>query len=440
MRDLRPDSWAPPCVVLVGMGMGVGDIPAAALGWIERAEVLAGGARHLDWFPSHPGEKLPLTGPLNAWLDAVGAISRERRTAVLASGDPFFFGIGRRLAERLGKEHLVTFPNITSVQVLFARLNEPWEDVKVLSLHGRGAALDDSRWLMDLRLHPRFVCFTDPQHTPGWIARQLLENGMEDRVMVVGEDLGTSSERIHRLSPREAATGSFSSLNLVAVFDKGKESTPQSVSHGTDSSSRGSKSDAPPPRTALGLPESAFRHQAGLITKMEVRAVALAALQLEPGLVLWDLGAGSGSVSIEASRLVPLRYVAAVEKDPHRYRDLQENIERLRGSPIEAFHGRSSELLGILPDPDRVFIGGSGGDLPEIFHHLLRQMRPGGRLVLTAVTFDTLEAVRTFWGDKGYQLEIIQLNVSRSAPIGKTLRLEALNPVFVISVWKRPST
>lgn len=439
MRGLRPDDWAPPCVVLVGMGMRVGDIPAAALPWIERAEVLAGGARHLDWFASHPGEKLPLKGPLNAWLDAVGAISRERRTAVLASGDPFFFGIGRRLAERLGKDHLVTFPNITSVQVLFARLNEPWEDVKVLSLHGRGAAVGDPRWLLQFRLHPRFVCFTDPQHTPNWIARQLLENGMEDRVMVVGEDLGTSSERIHRLSPREAATGSFSSLNLVAVLDERKDAPRQGTPEETASSSVDLEGDAALPRTVLGLPESAFRHQAGLITKMEVRAVALAALQLEPGLVLWDLGAGSGSVSIEASRLVSLRCVAAVEKDPHRYRDLQENIERLCGSPIQAFHGRSSELLGRLPDPDRVFIGGSGGDLPEVFDHLLRRMRAGGRLVLTAVTLDTLEAVRAFWGDKDYELEIIQLQVSRSAPIGKTLRLEALNPVFVISVWKRAS-
>jgi precorrin-6B C5,15-methyltransferase / cobalt-precorrin-6B C5,C15-methyltransferase len=337
MRDLRPDSWAAPCVVLVGVGMGMGDISTMALRWIERAEVLAGGARHLDWFARHPGEKLPLKGPLNAWMDAVADISRERRTVVLASGDPFFFGIGRRLAERLGKEHLVTFPNITSVQVLFARLNESWEDVKVLSLHGRGSAVDDFRWLLHLRLHPRCVCFTDPQHTPDWIARQLLENGLEDRVMVVGEDLGTSSERIHRLSPRDAAAGSFSSLNLVAVFAEREEPPRQGTHQETASSSGDLGGDAALPRTVLGLPESAFRHQAGLITKMEVRAVALAALQLEPGLVLWDLGAGSGSVSIEASRLVPLRYVAAVEKDPHRYRDLRRTSNAFVAPPSRHF-------------------------------------------------------------------------------------------------------
>ncbi|GLI35094.1 precorrin-6y C5,15-methyltransferase (decarboxylating) subunit CbiE [Desulforhabdus amnigena] len=423
MKHSDSQDWNPPRVVLVGMGMGREDVGASALRWIERAEVLAGGGRHLDWFPDLSCERIPLQGPLNDWLDQVGRVSIERRTVVLASGDPFFFGVGRRLADRVGKENLLTFPNITSVQVLFSRLNEPWEDVKVMSLHGRGPAAENPEWLEQLRHHSKVVFFTDPQHTPDWIARQLLDAAMKDRTLVVGEDLGLPSEKIQRFFPEEAAARKFSPLNLVAVLDESPSR--QAV-------------DSTVPQAVLGLPETAFRHRAGLITKMEVRAVALAHLQLRPGLVLWDLGAGSGSVSIEASRLVPLRRVVAVEKDAERYRDLQDNVKRLQGSQIETVHGKAAQVLDALPDPDRVFIGGSGGDLREIFENLLRRMRPGGRVVVTAATLDTLEAVRAFWSDKPYEMQITQLQVSRSVPIGKTVRFEALNPVFVVSVWPKP--
>lgn len=414
----EPHDWQPPVVVLVGMGMGVQDLSPAAMRWIERAEVLAGGKRHLESFPGHPGAKIQIESNLSEFFGRVDASARERRTAVLASGDPFFFGIGRRLKERLGPERLLAFPNVTSVQYLFCRLGESWDDVKVTTLHGRRG--EAAGWMRELRGGSRLAILTDPQHTPDWIARQMLERAVDDWTLVVGEDLGLSSERVRCLSPREASEEKFSHLNVVALL-------PNAEKH------ESAFMDLP----AFGLEDEKFQHQAGLITKMEVRAVVLAQLRLQAGLVLWDLGAGSGSVSIEASRIVPMSRVFAVEKDERRYRDILENVRRFRCFEVQAVHGRAGEVLDRLEDPDRVFIGGSGGDLETILEKAIPRLRPDGSIVLTAVTVETLEKARGLLKSAGFNVSFLQIMVNRSVGIGNSERLEALNPVFIITARMR---
>ncbi len=417
----EPALWQPPLVVLAGLGMTRDDLSLRALRWIERAEVLVGGSRHLQEFPEHPGEKIRLEAPLDQTLKRVEEISRQRRTLLLASGDPLFYGIGRRLVDFLGKERLFVLPNITAVQYLLARLAEPWEDVKVISLHGRGEAAESRQWLRELRIHSKIALYTDPHHTPAMVARQLLEVGLSDRLLVVGEDLGLPSERIRFLSLQEAQSEEFSPLNLVLVLPA------------RDSTRANGWSEWP----ALGLAEQAFQHQAGLITKMEIRAVVLANLQLKSDLVFWDLGAGSGSVSIEAARLVPLRKAVAVEKNADRYKDLVENLARFGCAEILPLCGNASDVLNELPDPDRVFIGGAGEDLLLVLNHIIERLRPGGRIVQTVVTLDTLQKVNEFWRDKPFEVAVTQLQINRSAPILNTLRLEALNPVFIVTVWRK---
>lgn len=424
---LDPNEWNPPLLAIVGMGMGKDDLTFKTLAWIERAEVLAGGKRHLEWFPEHPGIKVTIQPSFDAFLVELDAISTQRRTVVLASGDPLFFGIARRLLARMGRERIAVFPNVTSVQALFGRLAEPWEDVTVVSLHGRNdRPAKKLAWLRQIRGHSRMVFLTDPNHTPAWIAERMLEAGIGGRTFVVAEDLGLPSEQIHRLSMDEVVGRRFSALNIVAVLpppgeDRVQEETPEE--------------QAP----VMGIAEDAFRHEAGLITKTEVRAVVLAHLQLQPGLVVWDLGAASGSVSIEASRIVSLKEVIAVEKNERRYLDLLENVKRFHCARIRPLHGNVSELAGKLPDPDRVFIGGSGGELLRILEIVAARLRSDGVVVQTAVTVESLAAAAAFWQDRSFDLSIVQVQINRSVPIGEALRLEASNPVFVISARRKNS-
>ncbi len=435
---LEPEAWQPPLVVLIGAGMGRDDLSLKALRWIERAEVLAGGERHLAMFPEHSGIKVPLKAPLDETLDSIGQLGLDRRVAVLASGDPFFYGVGRRVTERLGRDRVHTLPNVTTVQALFARLGEPWEDVKVISLHGRRRGTTpgeekhrgggDEAWLGEVKRHRAVALFTDPKCTPGYIASRLVESGFGDASLVVAEDLGLSTEAIRRLTPERAASMRFSPLNLVAVFRE---------VYGNGEDGRGPiKGGAQGNGPVLGLSEEAFQHEAGLITKMEVRAVAIACLQLEDGQVLWDLGAGSGSVAIEAARVARLEQAFAVERSADRYADIMENARRFRCPEVRAIHGDAAEVISSLPDPDRVFIGGSGGGLHAILQEAERRLRPGGRVVQTIVTLDTLEASRSFWQDRPFGLRVIHLQASRSVPIGKTLRFDALNPVFIVTAWR----
>lgn len=427
VHSLRPEEWSPPLILVAGMGMGPDDLSLGARGWIERAEVLFGGKRHLENFAHHPGTKLALGKSLENSLQELDAVSRNHRTLVLASGDPLFFGIGRRLVEYLGRDRLHVLPNVTTVQALFARLRIPWDNVRVFSLHGREETPQTMEWISLVVSGVPVALFTDGRHTPAWVAERLLDANLSRCEMVIGEDLGLPSEAVRSFSPQEALRISCSPLNLCVILpspDSAGEISRIPISTGVDEAGAG---------PVLGLDESDFAHQAGLITKMEVRAVVLAHLRLQPNLVLWDIGAGSGSVSIEASRLVSLSRVVAIEKDVERFRQLVENVRRWGGGSIQPLSGNAVELLAELPRPDRVFIGGSGGELGEILRQVAEQLRPGGRVVQTAVTLDTLETIRSFWRDRGWKLDLLQLQVSRAAAIGQSQRFEALNPVFIIT-------
>ncbi len=404
------------------MGMSREDLSLAALRAIERAEVLAGGERHLSAFDSLRASKVPIQSDLDGFLSRIVDVSRKKRTAVLASGDPLFYGIGSRLISVLGRDRVLVLPNITTVQALFARLGEPWENVRVISLHGRDERISASRLLQAVGRHSRVTVFTDPRHAPGWIARTILEAGVTDRSMVVAEDLGLPTEMLRCFRLEEVPNQGFSPLNIVTVL---------SPIGGSTSGSLDGRSPV------FGFPEEDFQHQGGLITKMEVRAVVLAQLRLCKGQILWDLGAGSGSVSIEAARIAPHGHVFAVERDEARFRDLTINARRFGCFEVSPVCGRASLVIDGLPDPDRVFIGGSGNELEAILEKVALRLRLGGRVVQTAVALDTLDRARDFWRNSPFDMCITQLQISRSAPIADSIRLHALNPVFVITAWRK---
>lgn len=450
----HPEEWTPPLIAVLGIGIGPKTCSAEALQWIQRAHVLVGGARHLEFFPAHPGEKILLRGSLDAMVDRVDSIAQERRVAVLASGDPLFFGIGRSLLDRLPPERLHFVPGPTTLQCLCAALGRPWEDVHVFSLHAREPSLE---WMWLLRRGCPVAFFTDQDHTPRWIATRLLESGFDRHAVVVGEDLGLASERIERWMPEEAAARDFLPLNVVLVIppqpartqaaQKGEGISPEATGISPGAAVGSGGTPFPDVETREGLNQSAlsflagvddevFVRRKGLITKKEVRGVALSMLRLAPGHVLWDLGAGSGSVAVEASLLYPLKSVWAVEKIPQRAEDIRANVRRFHCGEIQVVVDDALRAVSRLPSPDRVFIGGTGGAVAALLKSVWDCLKPFGRIVLSAVTWHTVSEIEAFSKAHGIALEAVQVQVSRAVPIGIDLRFEALNPVILVALEK----
>ena len=233
------------------------------------------------------------------------------------------------------------------------------------------------------------------------------------------EDLGQDAERITWMSLAEAQEREFSPMNLVVVVPEPGEASPRR------------------PQLHLGLPEAALAHQAGLITKAEVRAVVLAKLKLLPGQVLWDVGAGCGSVGLEASLLVPGGKIFAVERHPERAAQIAANRDHYGVDNLEVVCGRAPECLADLPDPHRVFVGGGGPEVGAIIQEAVRRLAPEGRVVVTAALLETLEAARTALEQAGWEVEVVQLQVSRSHPLAGGTALQALNPVWIVTGYLR---
>lgn len=406
-------------VQVVGLGTSPADLPAQALEIIAKAQVLAGGRRLLAYFPDHPAEKVVLGKNPEPAIRRLGEMARTRRVVVLASGDPNFYGIGPRLVELLGAENVRIHPNVTAIQVAAARLKIPWHETRAVSLHGRSwAALEAA-----LNGPGRLFIYTDPFHTPAAIAQWLLNRGLGSVRLCVLEDLGQETERITWLSPAESAGLTFSPLNVVML-----EQIP---------SGAGGHPEGPRPETRslhLGMPEEAYSPERGLITKAEVRAVVLAKLQLYPGQVMWDLGAGTGSVGLEASLLLgPEGRILAVEKDLERAALIAANREKFGVRNLEVVYGPAPQCLATLPDPDRVFVGGGGKALGDILTAVLGRLRPLGRVVLTAARLETLEEARRVLHHAKKEVEVVQLQVSRAQPFPEGSYLRALNPVWIVT-------
>jgi precorrin-6Y C5,15-methyltransferase (decarboxylating) len=370
---------------------------AAATDALRAAGAVVGARRHLDRVEHGAGTTVELAGPLDRVLDDVAERhERGERVVVLASGDPGFFGIVRALGQRLGPTALRVHPAPSSVALAFAAVGRSWDDATVVSAHGR--PLDDA--VAALRGASTAAVLTSPDNPPEAVGKALLAAGLAVDEVVVAARLGDGGASVVTTDLAGLAGGTFDPLAVVLLLG-----------------AAGAR-----PSLRWGRPEAEFEHRDGMITKAEVRAVALGKLALPAEGVLWDLGTGSGSVAVECARLAPGLRVVAVDRDADQVERARRNAAT-HGVDVEVVHGSLPEVLTDLPDPDRVFLGGGGLDVLDA---ALDRLRPGGVVVATFALVDRATEAHRRLG------AMAQVAVSRAVPVADLgARLEAENPVFV---------
>jgi len=304
------------------------------------------------------------------------------------------------------------------MQVAFARIKESWEDAVFVSVHSR--RIEDI--VETVRSNDKVGIFTDDEHTPAAIARVLLEHGVAGYRAYVCQNLGSKDENIVETDLPDLCETECSPLNiLILLRDQQKQV------------------GSPWPRR-LGIPDEEFhqrRPKEGLITKQEVRAVSLAKMRLTDESVLWDIGAGSGAVSIEASFLVRKGRIYAIEKNDADVAIIKENLRKFYAPNVEVVQSFAPDGLSELPAPTTVFIGGSGGRIEEILDFVSHKLKPGGRIVINVVVLENLVAAVNALKARGFVPDVTLVNVARSTNVMELTRFEALNPVFVIAASKK---
>ena len=436
---------------VLGLGLCPAHRSPDALNLIRSADLVAGGRRLLDELEIEEGRRLPL-GSLDEFAARIQSRAKDGIVCVLADGDPLLYGIGASLLRFFAPSELTFHPNVSAQQTACARFGLPWHDCRALSLHGR----DDQAPLFAALTHGSLAAlYTDNRNSPDAIARLLLERGVTGWRMHVAEDLCGPQEKLTTIALPEAAQRSWHKLNIILL----------------------ERIKAPELTLGLGLDENALVHADGLMTKQPVRAFALSLLRLPPDATLWDLGAGSGAVSLEAARLLSRGRVVAVERRAERVRHIKENVGRTGAWLVEVVQASLKEFLengnyrtygthgtykktdqarvgrAACPEyrshmshtshtsysspPTHIFLGGGASD--PVLSRCADLLAPGGRMVVAAVLLSTLETARAVFSRLDWPLTVHQLMHHASSPLGGDVRLVPSNPVFLLETQKPSS-
>lgn len=393
------------------IGLGVGDklplLPEAEA-ILQQASLLVGGQRLLAAFESHPAAKIPIGRNLEEVISRLHARREDEKVVVLASGDPGFHGIGGTLLEHFPPAEVRLLPHVASLQAAFARASLHWNDAVFTSAHARSLA-EVVGWAKRV---PKLGILTDPVNTPAAIAASLLQAGIEDCRAIVAENLGSDSERLFDARLSEVVRQDFAPLNvMLLVHAPGWQPHPLFA-----------------PR-----PDEAYSHRRGLITKADIRALCLSRLALRETDVVWDIGAGSGAVSIEMAEIAWRGRVFAIEKGPENLGYLQQNIDRFGTLNVEVVPGEAPTALANLPAPSAVFIGGSGGQLLPILEQIAQSAVPRCRVTAAFALLENLLQAHGWMKQAGWTPSLAQVQVAHGAAIAEGTRLSPLNPVFVLS-------
>jgi precorrin-6Y C5,15-methyltransferase (decarboxylating) len=406
-------------VHIIGIGGdGLGGLTGRARELLLSAEVVFGPEQTLALLPELKAECRPLSSDLQTVLATLEEFFRRpSRAVLLAPGDPLFYGVARYLCDRLGKERFEVLPHVSCMQLAFARIKESWEEAYLTNLanHPLEEVLDRIRTAETVGL------FTSEAQDPPHVARQLLARGLDYFRAFVCENLGGPDERVTQGELADIQGMEFSPLNVLIL--KRKPDRPD-------------RPGVPDSYLRFGNPDDVFaqsRPKSGLITQAEVRCLALARLCLHPGDVVWDVGAGSGSVAIEAARLCDPGMVYAIEQDAADYHLILANAETFGVRNLKAIHGTAPAVFEGLPAPDAAFIGGTGHEIGQLLHATFTALRPGGRLVVNVASLESLSATYAVLKELG-RVQVLMVNVAHGVEQLDRLRFEAANPTFLLSV------
>lgn len=390
---------------VIGIGdAGLASLEPSARALLEGAQVLVGGARHLAELQPDERERITWPSPFREVFALLEA-RRGQRVCVLASGDPWSYGVASSLARHFGRDALRVVPTPDAFALACTRLGWPREEVDTLSIHGRPLEL----------LHPyvqpgaRLLVLASDGDTPDEVARLLVERGFGDSVLHALEHMGGSGEH-HVQAPAAHWTHARTS-DLVTLAIECRAGA-----------------RAPPRPRMSGLPDDAFEHD-GQLTKRDIRAITLARLQPAPGQLLWDLGAGCGSVGIEWLRHDSRNQALAVERDPGRAATIARNALALGVPRLQLRNASIDACIENLPRPDAIFVGGAVGNA-DIMAECVRRLGAGGRLVANGVTLaaeqNLAACVHAHGGD------LTRIAISNLAPLGQQ---QALRPAMTLTQW-----
>lgn len=401
---------------IVGIGDdGLDGLTPHARQLIDQAEVLIGNPALLEKVPHTRAQQIESGGNLEELQKQIVNLP-DVPTVMLASGDPLFYGISRFLTESFGKDRFEVVPHVSSMQLAFARVKESWDDAYLSNL----ATQPLDRVVDNIRTAERVGLFTTESISPAVVAEALLDRRIEYFTVYVCENLGTPHETVTQGDLPSIRDQTFSAMNVMVLVRR------QGAADRPSGSQR---------RRLFGNPDDLFlqsRPKRGLLTPCEVRCIALAELDLTPHSVVWDVGAGSGSLAIEAASIASSGEVYAIEMDAEDYSLMLENAKMFEVPSLVPVHGQAPTAWKELPDPDAIFVGGSGRVVPDLVAAAVERLVQGGSIVVNVSSPDNLVAVQAAIDRAGLRSDVRMINIARGQYQLERIRFDALNPTFLV--------
>ena len=405
---------------MIGIGDdGLESLTGAARQIVDQAEVLLGAERLLTSVTNPTAQRVVVGSDFDDLLTKIEA-NADKQTVLLATGDPFFYGTARYLCDHLGKERFEVVPHVSSMQLAFARVKESWDEAYLTNLANQSL----ERIVERVRTAEKVGIFTTDQTPPSAVAKAMLDRQIDYFHAYVCENLGSPDERVTQCNLQELAGQEFSALNvLVLLRDPNVPDRPAQMIG----------------RRLFGNHDELFlqsKPQRGLLTPAEVRVMALAEMDIGPASVVWDVGAGSGSVAIEAAQIASAGSVYAIEMEAEDHELIVENAKRFGVTNLTAILGQAPEAWAELPDPDSVFIGGTGRAVASIAKEAFTRLRKGGRVVVNVGSLENVSSVHEALRESAGEANVWMFNIARGSQQLVRLRFESLNPTFIMSAVK----